>query len=228
MSKPSVVTTKTQPEIKSSNHGIALNVTRTRVTVLVFNLSIISFMFSILATKSPSADSLPHVSTSVALLMGFFLTLLGLWLLLLSQDWDEIGLSRPISFTLGTMTTYLALSQTVTAFVHEYLIRTMNNTLQTEAADTLHGFAGLSNTGLLMILIMGGVIWILITYIGPLGAIRKSQSREWRWLYASYYLGLQIPINWITAEAWYLQTDQSMNMLSFFALQFMQPLLWFR
>ena len=37
---------------------IALNVTRTRVTVLVFNLTIIAFMFSMLKASGASADHL--------------------------------------------------------------------------------------------------------------------------------------------------------------------------
>ena len=102
-----------------TTNGIALNVTRTRVTVLVFNLTIISFMFSILATKH-SPGGLSQLSTSVALFMGFCLTLLGLWLLLYSQNWDELGLSRPLPFTLGAMTVYLALSQTITYLMQSY------------------------------------------------------------------------------------------------------------
>ncbi len=114
-------------------HGVALNVTRTRVTVLVFNLSIISFMLSMLKTST----GLEHLSTSVALFLGFCLTLLGLWLLLYSQSWDKLGLSRPWPFVLGSMTTYLALSQTVTAFMHEYLLglKAVFKTVPSDHAD---------------------------------------------------------------------------------------------
>lgn len=103
---------------------IALNVTRTRVTVLGFNLTIIALMLSLLKTRGATADLsvTAHLSSSVALFVGFCLTLLGLWLLLDSQKLDAEGLSRPWPFTLGAITTYLALSQTVTAFMHEYLV----------------------------------------------------------------------------------------------------------
>jgi hypothetical protein len=100
--------------------GIALNVTRTRVTVLVFNLTVISVMLSILAARGTTGDQAvtAHLTSFVALFVGFCLTILGIFWLLTSQDWDAQGLSRPRPFTLGAMTTYLALSQTVTAFMH--------------------------------------------------------------------------------------------------------------
>jgi len=76
--------------------------------VLVFNLTIITFVYSMLVARDASPQHLGHLSTSVALFTGFCLTLLGVWLLLLSQDWDAEGLSRPLPFTLGAMTNYLA------------------------------------------------------------------------------------------------------------------------
>ena len=83
-----------------SKNGIALNITRTRVTVLVFNLTIILLVCPLLAIKHSPYNGLSQLSTSVALFMGFCLTLLGLWLLLFSQNWGEVGLSRPVPFKL--------------------------------------------------------------------------------------------------------------------------------
>ena len=83
-----------------SKNGIALNITRTRVSVLIFNYNIISLMFSLLEIKHSPDNGLSQLSTLVALFMGFCLTLLGLWLPLFSQNWDEVGLSRPVPFKL--------------------------------------------------------------------------------------------------------------------------------
>ena len=103
---------------------IALNITRTRVTVAVFNLTIISLMLSIIKSRGATADhnAIEHLTSSTALFIGFCLTLLGIWWLLGSQNYDANGLSRPMPFALGTITTWLAISQTVTAFMHEYLV----------------------------------------------------------------------------------------------------------
>ncbi len=218
---------------------IALNVTRTRVTVLVFNLTIIAFMFSILKASSASADHVTtvHLTSSVALFTGFCLTLLGLLLLLTSQNLDAEGLSRPFSFTLGSITTYLALSQTITAFMHEYLLAVESSVAASrpgvaESVQSLVWTDFLGDTALLILFVMAGGVWILITYVGPLAAGLRSPVRSnRRWVFAGYYFALQVPIYWVYTRSWHLQhvqADQPTNMLSLFALQFVQPLLWFR
>ncbi len=226
----------------SEQHGgalVALNVTRTRVTVLAFNLTIISVMLSISVASGALGhhDFLAHLSTTAALFVGFCLTLLGLWWLLVSQNLDEVGLSQPWTFTLGAITTYLALSQTVTAFMHDYLvaIKTGIETGLPGAAKGLRSLAGyedLGDSALLILLGIGAATWVLMTYVAPLVTVlRGPVPGKWRWLFAGYYVALQIPIHWVYANAWYLETapsGHSEGMATLFALQFMQPLLWFR
>ena len=218
---------------------IALNVTRTRVTVLVFNLTIIAFMFSILKASGASDDHIAaaHLTSSAALFTGFCLTLLGLLWLLASQNLDAEGLSRPWPFTLGAITTYLALSQTITAFMHEYLLGVGSVAEAArpgvaESAQSLIRLDALGDTALLILLVMGGGIWILITYVGPLLAgLRSPVGGNRRWVFAGYYFVLQVPIYWVYARAWhlhYIPADQPTSMLGIFLLQFIQPLLWFR
>ena len=224
---------------QDKTNQIALNVTRTRVTVLVFNLTIIAFMFSILKASGASADHVAaaHLTSSAALFTGFCLTLLGLLWLLTSQNLDAEGLSRPWPFTLGAITTYLALSQTITAFMHEYLLGVESAVEAArpgvaESAQSLLRLDALGDTALLILLVMGGGIWILITYVGPLLAgLRSPVGGNRRWVFAGYYFVLQVPIYWVYARAWHLQyipADQSTSMLGVFLLQFIQPLLWYR
>ncbi len=225
--------------------GIALNVTRTRVTVLVFNLTIISLMLSMIVGRGGATTEqhvIAHLTSFAALFIGFCLTLLGLFWLLYSQDLDAQGLSRPWPFTLGSITTYLALSQTVTAFMHEYLVEfesvvevvrpvVEDHTRSLVRLDILK-LDALGHTPLVILLVLGGAIWVLITYLAPLdtgfrGPIRGGR----RWVFAVYYLAIQVPVCWVYANAWQLQyvpPDQPTDMLSLFGLQFAQPLLWFR
>jgi hypothetical protein len=217
---------------------IALNITRTRITVLVFNLTIIALMLSITSARSVPVDHslIGHLTSSVALFVGFCLTLLGILWLLSSQNLDAQGMSRPWPFTLGTITTYLALSQTVTAVMHEYMVK-VKSTLEASGAigsekiQTLVRLDVLEDTALLILFIMGGGIWVLTTYVAPLSTGFRSPIRGgWRWVFAGYYFSLQVPIYWVYAMAWqleYVPADQDMNMLSLFALQFIQPVLWF-
>ena len=224
---------------QGTSTGIATNVTRTRVTVLVFNLTIIAFMFSMLKASSDNAGyvAMEHMTSTVALFTGFCLTLLGLLLLLASQDLDAEGLSRPFPFTLGSITTYLALSQTVTAFMHEYLfaVESTVGASRPGVAESLQSLVWvdvLGDTALLILLVMGGCAWFLIAYAGPLTAVLRSPVRgDLRWVFVGYYFTLQVPILLVYARAWQLQyvtADQPTDILSLFALQFFQPLLWFR
>lgn len=233
MSKESVSVITEHSKLNATNYGVALNVTRTRVTVLVFNLTIISFLFSMLMTTTSPFSNLKNINISIALYVGFCLTLLGLFWLLFSQNFDEKGLSRYFPFTLGCMTTYLALSQTITAFMHLYLL---NFTLGINALQHMPqppaGVELLSYVTVLTLISMGGLIWGLITYIAPLLSILKSPFRgRMRLCIVAYYFTLQIPIYWVYSKAWllaYIPQSGDKNMFNLFFLQFIQPLLWFR
>ncbi len=198
--------------------------------MLVFNLSVISFMLSLLQLTSDSG--LSHLSTSVALFMGFCLTLLGLWLFLVSQQWDEIGLSHPWPFALGSMTTFLALSQTITAFMHEYLFnfKLILESINPQDKSITNSLIPV-DTATLTLFIIGGIIWFLISYIAPLGLARRCHPiiDGRRWLLAIYYCCIQIPIYWVYAKVWLIQYDsvnQKYTLGELFMLQFIQPLLW--
>lgn len=221
--------------LKQNSTGIALNVTRTRVTILVFNLTIISLMLSMLAQNHGLVDgwvatTKSHLTTFVALFIGFCLTIFGLFWLLRSQNWDAEGLSNPRPFTFGAITTYLALSQTITAFIHEYL-----HLFDSIEAGAIHDALSNAQTDtyapmFYILMVISGGIWFLITYFAPLMAgIKGSAHVGQRWVFVVYYFALQIPVYWVCAKAWQLQldsTDHSMNLLKLFALQFIQPLLW--
>jgi hypothetical protein len=219
--------------------GVALNVTRTRVTVLAFNLTIISFMLSIKVGKGDIAhqDVLPHLSSTVALFAGFCVTVLGLWWLLVSQNQDTQGLSKPWPFTFGSITTYLALSQTTSAFMHEYLLgmKAVVNSAAQAISVPLSGAVGhgfLEPTAWLVLLLMGATIWFLITYVAPLLTVLKGPLAGRRaWVFAVYYLAIQVPIFWVYAKAWQLAAlpgQAETSTMTAFALQFLQPLLWLR
>ncbi len=219
---------------QNTGTGIALNVTRTRVTVLVFNLTVISVMLSILVATRDAAghhDIMAHLTSFAALFIGFCLTILGVFWLLHSQSWDAQGLSHPRPFTFGTITTYLALSQTITAFMHEYIL-SFESGIEANILSSVPPNA-LGDPAMLILICMGGAVWLLITYVAPLLAALKGSSLYGgrRWVIAGYYFALQIPTYWVYAEAWHLTNvspeQQPVNMLGLFALQFIQPLLWF-
>ncbi len=188
-----------------------------------------------LSLLKPTSDSgLSHLSTSVALFMSFCLTLLGLWLFLFSQQWDETGLSRPWPFVLGSMTTYLALSQTITAFMHEYLfnLKLILESIQSQNENIIHPLIPV-DTGSLILFIIGSIIWFLMSYIAPLGVSERCHPiiNGRRWILGFYYCCIQIPIYWVYAKVWQIQYNsnsikQEYTLEELFMFQFAQPLLW--
>lgn len=218
---------------------IAMNVARTWVTVLGFNLTIIALMLSIMASQGKiiEHDVREHLTSFTSLFVGFCLTILGLFWLLSSLNLDAKGMSRPWLFALGSITAYLALSQTVTAFMHEYLlgVASVAEVLRPAAAEGVQSLRrddAFNDAALVLLFVMGGAIWALVNYVGPLiVGLKCPVSNGWRWGFAGYYLALQVPIYCIYARAYELQyelSDQPASTLSLFALQFFQPLLWFR
>jgi len=192
-----------------------------------------------MAARGTTADHdvLAHLASTAALFVGFCLTLLGIFWLLASQNLDAEGLSRPWPFTLGSITAYLALSQTITAFMHEYLLEVESavddsRPVVVESSQRLVQLDALGDAPLLVLLVMGGAVWVLTTYVAPLIAVLKSPVPGGRlWVFAGYHLALLVPIYWVYATAFHLQygpAAQPTNMLSLFALQFFQPLLWLR
>ena len=220
--------------------AIALNVTRTRVTVLAFNLTIISVMLSLKATSGEFTRHdavLQHLPSTVALFVGFCVTLLGLWWLLVSQNQDEQGLSRPWPFTFGAVTTYLALSQTTSAFMQEYLggVKAAIHAAEKSVSGSVPGLLGhesLGHTAALTLLTMGAVTWFLVTYAAPLVAVVRGPLAGRRaWVFPVYYLVIQVPVFWVYAWTWHIASlakGAETNLVNAFALQFVQPVLWFR
>ena len=204
--------------------AIALNVTRTRVTVLAFNLTIISVMLSL---KTGSGEFtrhdalLQHLPSTVALFVGFCVTLLGLWWLLVSQNQDEQGLSRPWPFTFGAVTTYLALSQTTSAFMQEYLagVKAAIHAAEKSVSGSvpaLFGHETLGHPAALTLLTMGAVTWF-------------HRHKRRAWVFSVYYLAIQVPVFWVYAWTWHIASlakGTETSLVNAFALQFVQPVLW--
>ena len=218
---------------------IALNVTRTRITVLAFNLTIITLMLSgrfgdLAATPQGAIE---HFPTSIALFIGFCMTFVGLIWFLLSQELDVDGLSKPMPFVLGSISAYLALSQTVTAFMHEYILRIITTMaavyVEMATSDAFATPAEMPGTrGLIVLSIFGGTIWAWMMYVGPLlVSLRVSRDHVSLRLLLGYYVFMQLLIAWIHARAWQVSAigdGEQPGLFGLYLLQFIQPVLWFR
>lgn len=61
--------------------------------------------------------------------------------------------------------------------------------------------------------------------------LRGALAGRRAWVFAGYYLAIQLPVFWVYAWAWqiaWLAKHAETSVVTVFALQFVQPLLWFR
>ena len=206
---------------------ISLNVTRTRVTLLGFNLTVIAFLTALVLEARGEQAFTHHLPTMASLFLSFALSFLSAICLLSSQELDREGFSRPLLFSIGDVLMYVALSQSLAAMMRATL-RAIDQTI--EHVDTNFAGSG-SGTIVLVILAMVGVAaWMLTIYVGPVVSIRRSptEGRSTKAVIAVYALALFLTFA-IATDAHMVQ-DAVLNDPEptwwIFLNQFMQPLTW--
>jgi hypothetical protein len=100
---------------------ISLNVTRTRVSLLGFNLTVVAFLVGMLLTVHQEQTFTHHLPAMSSLFLSFCLSMIAAGSLLASQELDLQGLSRPWLFSIGDVCMYLALSQSIAGLTRKYL-----------------------------------------------------------------------------------------------------------
>ena len=100
---------------------VAVNVMRARLTVIGFNIAIVSFQLVYLyrlsgGIKVPGMDHSVHLTADLALLMALALSLTALVAFIMSCAMDEIGVCTHWSLVAGDLLMYLALAYTVAGF----------------------------------------------------------------------------------------------------------------
>jgi len=205
---------------------ISLNVTRTRITLLGFNLSVVAFMVGILLADTQEKAFGVHLPAMSALYVSFLTTMISVGCLLASQELDRVGLSKPWSFAIGDVLMYLAMSQSVSGFTRKYLSGIH------EAIDAIHRehlplveFGGFLTTALASVGVLG---WALLTYVGPLVSIAKSPvPKGGRKVLFALYVVLLLCVFYIATQAHILQDavlGDYQEPWSIFLYQFVQPL----
>lgn len=152
---------------------VAVNVMRARLTVLGFNLAIITFQMNKLrdlpassAVHLPGIESGVHLSADFALFVGFALTVIAMVAFIASGALDKVGLCNHWSLVAGDLLMYQALAQTVSGFFVPFLALTGSIVAQQpeEGIRVFH----------LTLLTAGGAAWFLAAYAGPAVALFRS------------------------------------------------------
>jgi hypothetical protein len=206
---------------------ISLNVARTRVSLLGFNLSVIAFLIGLLLTAFEGQAFTHHLPAMSSLFVGFCLSIIAAAFLLASQELDLEGLSRPWLFSIGDVCMYLALSQSIAGLTRKYLGGIQKGI---EAIHATHPGATLGDFLGVALMLLSLLAWALTMYVGPCISISRSPLRKReRGVLWGIYASLVLMIFLIATQAHQLQDvvlDEPESVLSIFAWQFLQPLTW--
>jgi hypothetical protein len=153
---------------------VAVNVMRTRVTVVGFNIAVITFQFGSLrsvrvgSVELPSLHASVHLTADVALFTGLALAMVALVTFVVSSAYDRVGVCDHWSLVARELRLYISLAQTVSAVLGPYapvreLMAADFSEQATAAATVRWAVVG-----------AGGVAWLLATYLGPIVALVRS------------------------------------------------------
>ncbi len=155
------------------------NITRTRVTVLGFNFTIVIFLSGFIVGNSGHPIELAiwyHLNEFVALFSGLLFGFFALYLYLFSQDLDLEGASGIWSFTFAEVLTYIALAQTLSGAA-QYFTVMLNHAIDNfpslvskETFPKLEFDYAASFLKLLLFWI-SSIAWLFFVYFAPIFAV---------------------------------------------------------
>ena len=189
---------------------VAVNVMRTRVTVVGFNIAIVSFQLTELRSltvgqvKLPSIHSSAHIDADIALFMGLALSLAALVVFVASSRYDPVGVCTPWLVVLGDVLMYLALAESTAAFFEPFL-----GALVAASRDFGQHQAALQ-TVVTAVAAAGATAWFLAVYVGPVLALwRAPRGISTTLPLAACYLALLLLLAWVRVNAGTLQDSRT-------------------
>jgi len=208
---------------------VAVNVMRARLTVIGFNIAIVSFQIAQLYSSAgglqvPGMGHAVHVVADMQLFMALALSLLALVALITSAEFDETGVCTHWSLVAGDLLMYLALAHTVAGFFGPLAasIETFAGKLPDKASE-------LYIIKLAMI-VSGGTGWFLAVYAGPLvSLVRSPFERRTNIALGIAYLCLLLVLCWIVAQTVQVEaaaTADKPGLIFSVLRELVQPLRW--
>jgi|GEM_PF-1273024 len=182
---------------------VAINVMRARLTVIGFNIAIVSFQIAQLRSGNtvgglyvPGIGHTLHVVADMELFISLGLSLIAMLALIMSSEFDEVGQCTHWSLVAGCLLMYMALGHTVAGFFSPLstTIETVAGKMPNQAPDFQILQSGSRITG--------GAAWFLATYVGPLVTLLRSPfSRRSNIALGSAYLLVLLVLSWNMALA---------------------------
>jgi hypothetical protein len=185
---------------------VAVNVMRARLTVIGFNIAIVSFQIGNLygisgGLRVPGVDHAVHVEADIALFMALALSLIALVAFIMSSAYDEVGVCTHWLLVAGDLLMYLALAHTVAGFFQPWNaaleIFATKVPDQARQIGTLHAAMAIA----------GGTAWFLAAYAGPVVALVRSPFQRHTNIALGFaYLVLLFVLAWVNAQAVRMET----------------------
>lgn len=208
---------------------IAVNVMRARLTVIGFNIAIVSFQLVNLyglagGIKVPGMDHAVHLTADASLLMALALSLCALVAFIISSSLDEVGVCTHWSLVAGDLLMYLGLAHTVAGF-----FAPLGVTIDTLAANIS---AGTSQVAILhaALSVAGGAAWFLAVYGGPVVSLLRSPfNRRTNIALGVAYLVLLVALCWVNSQAVSVEaagTGKEPGLIFGVLRELVQPLRW--
>jgi hypothetical protein len=206
---------------------IAINVMRARLTIVGFNLAIITFQLSFVArlpSASPDRGYPAHLGADVALLMGLALSVAAMISFIASSAFDEQGTCTHWSLLAGDLFMFLGLAQCVSGFFAPFV----------QALDQVQFDVALVEAESRMLRLslpaLGGAAWFLAMYVGPaVSLLRSPFGIRVTTALGLAYLALLVLIARVSAEAFVLESAQAgadAQTASSWAIELLQPVRW--
>jgi len=207
---------------------IAVNVMRARLTVIGFNIAVVSFQLGRLkflpgGISFSGIDTPIHAGSHVSLLLALAVSMAALVGYIFSSEYDEVGTCSSWSIVASDLLMYLGLALTIAGFFSP-----LNNSLNIMAADVpgqTTNFAILHYS----LPVAGGIAWFLAAYVGPLGALWRSPfSRSINTRLTIAYLLLFSYLCFVSASANAIDIDTTADgiTLAQWLMEFVQPFRW--
>lgn len=214
----------------SNKVRIAVNVMRARLTVIGFNIAIVSFQISQLYKMSggvsvPGVDHQIHLRATLALFVALSLSLISMIAFIMSCAHDEVGVCDHWSFLAGDLLMYLAVAFTVTGFFSpiQESFNTVGNSLPDQLVHQLKIFQK-------TLLYFGAFAWFAAMYVGPIISILRSPfSRRINRRLGTVYVGIVLALHWVNTQAFMFEIANSAKKTVVpvhFLMELVQPLKW--
>ena len=208
---------------------VAVNVMRARLTVIGFNIAIVSFQIVNLyeisgGVRVPGMDHAVHVGASMALFMALALSLIALMAFIMSCAHDEVGYCTHWTLVAGDLLMYLALAHTVAGFFAP--MTTSIEIFSAKLPDQASEIAILHTASL----VAGGVAWFLATYAGPvISLVRSPFPRRTNIVLGAAYLVVLLALSWVSSHAMRVEATGSgdeASLVMSILIELVQPFSW--